>query len=351
MSEKKFNPYTILEVTKDDDIETINKKYKDLARKYHPDKNKDEGASEMFKDIGKAKDILTTPEKREKYDRYGITDSSDEAKVSEKIERDMMIKQQLQNVVTLQIGITEMMNGFTKKIKLRQEIIDQKLNQQRFEHFEVTIEYDNSKPVNEPIIFPNKGKKVNEYVGDLIIVFKVNNDKNYKMGNNMNLVTKQKISLAQSLCGFEMTIPHLQGKPIIIQHDKPINPDHVYIIKNMGLTVSDNTNQIKKTDIEVHFKIQHNLDDQTILKLKSALDYDYTKTTDTTKVNQIRTLEEHVIETDQGEQHQMGGIFEQILGGDPRQGMPGFQFNMGGAPNVRVVHSEGRMPNGGCQTQ
>ncbi|CAG8714356.1 8788_t:CDS:2, partial [Cetraspora pellucida] len=41
------------------------------AMKYHPDKNPDEAASEKFKEISHAYEILCDPEKREIYDRYG----------------------------------------------------------------------------------------------------------------------------------------------------------------------------------------------------------------------------------------------------------------------------------------
>lgn len=53
--------------TKDD----IKKAFRQLARKYHPDVCKEEGAEDKFKQIGKAYETLVDDEKRQLYDRYG----------------------------------------------------------------------------------------------------------------------------------------------------------------------------------------------------------------------------------------------------------------------------------------
>jgi curved DNA-binding protein len=63
--------YAVLGVSKDASQEDIQKAYRKLARKYHPDVNKDPGAEARFKEIAEAKEVLADPEKRQKYDRYG----------------------------------------------------------------------------------------------------------------------------------------------------------------------------------------------------------------------------------------------------------------------------------------
>ncbi|RIH85176.1 DnaJ C-terminal domain-containing protein [Calidithermus roseus] len=63
--------YAILGVSKNASADEIKKAFKKLARKYHPDVNKDPGAEERFKEINEAYTVLSDPEKRQFYDRYG----------------------------------------------------------------------------------------------------------------------------------------------------------------------------------------------------------------------------------------------------------------------------------------
>ena len=62
--------YKILGVSKDTKDEDIKKKYRELAKKYHPDANPgDKQAEEKFKEANEAYEVLSNREKRQKYDR------------------------------------------------------------------------------------------------------------------------------------------------------------------------------------------------------------------------------------------------------------------------------------------
>ena len=63
--------YEILGASKDADEKTIKKAYRELAMKYHPDKNKEAGAEEKFKEISEAYGVLSDKDKKAKYDQYG----------------------------------------------------------------------------------------------------------------------------------------------------------------------------------------------------------------------------------------------------------------------------------------
>ncbi len=68
----KRDYYEILGVSKGADEQEIKKSYRQMALKYHPDRNPDDKASEeKFKEAAEAYDILSNPEKRSRYDQYG----------------------------------------------------------------------------------------------------------------------------------------------------------------------------------------------------------------------------------------------------------------------------------------
>ena len=63
--------YSILGIPKDADQATIRKAYKKLARKYHPDLNKESGADDRFKEVTTAYEVLSDEQRRNLYDTFG----------------------------------------------------------------------------------------------------------------------------------------------------------------------------------------------------------------------------------------------------------------------------------------
>ena len=66
--------YNVLGIEKGANEQEIKRAYRRLAREYHPDVNKSAGADEKFKEVQSAYDVLSDPQKRARYDQFGVTD-------------------------------------------------------------------------------------------------------------------------------------------------------------------------------------------------------------------------------------------------------------------------------------
>ncbi|KAM3877957.1 dnaJ homolog subfamily C member 16-like [Diretmus argenteus] len=72
----EYDPYTVLGVSRSATQTEVKKAYKHLAREWHPDKNKDPGAEDMFIRITKSYEILSHEERRANFDHYGQMDEN-----------------------------------------------------------------------------------------------------------------------------------------------------------------------------------------------------------------------------------------------------------------------------------
>ena len=69
----KSDYYEILGVARDATAEQLKDAYRTLALKYHPDRNKDAGAEDRFKEISEAYAVLSDSEKRATYDQLVLS--------------------------------------------------------------------------------------------------------------------------------------------------------------------------------------------------------------------------------------------------------------------------------------
>jgi DnaJ-class molecular chaperone len=72
MPTTKRDYYAVLEIERGASETEIKSAYRRLARKFHPDVNPgDKEAEEKFKEVAEANEVLSDPQKRQVYDRYG----------------------------------------------------------------------------------------------------------------------------------------------------------------------------------------------------------------------------------------------------------------------------------------
>ncbi|XP_068172069.1 dnaJ homolog subfamily C member 16 [Antennarius striatus] len=72
----EYDPYKILGVSRSASQTEIKRAYKNMAKEWHPDKNKDPKAEDMFIKISKSYEILSNEERRSNFDRYGQMDEN-----------------------------------------------------------------------------------------------------------------------------------------------------------------------------------------------------------------------------------------------------------------------------------
>ena len=71
MTTSKRDYYEVLGVSRDATAEDLKKAFRKQALKYHPDRNKEKDASDRFKEVNEAYQVLSDPERKAQYDRFG----------------------------------------------------------------------------------------------------------------------------------------------------------------------------------------------------------------------------------------------------------------------------------------
>lgn len=304
------NLYEVLGVNKNASDKEIKKAYRKLAVKYHPDKNPsaEEEAEEKFKKLSEAYTVLTDPQKRKVYDRYGEEGLKNMEQgngggsrgggfsfsfSSSSAPRDNAIK------IPLDLSLEKMANGGHFKITLnRQERCPQC----------VTVDCNNcgGKGVATMKIqlgpFPmlkkgtcagcsglgfrsagncstcsRSGKVIKERQidvkvqsgtlpehgaikmageghldGDLYIIVRDKTHPVYSRHHN-SLATTRNISIQEAICGFQFTLKNLYGGEERLKVTEPVKEGDVRTFKGLGLPDSRNGTG----DLQVKFHITY----------------------------------------------------------------------------------------------
>ena len=306
------NPYEILNVNKSSSLDEIKKSFRKLSMKHHPDRNGNTVEStETFQKISEAFDILSNSEKKREYDmeqQFGgggmstgmppgfpgvfmggginINDILGEMMngggggdgfmgPNIKVFRNghpVNFQQKMQKpipiVKNIKVSLEQSYNGSNIPIEIERWIHINNSKNVETETIYITIPkgIDN----NEMIVIPNKGNIISDdNRGDIKICFTVENSFKEFTRNGLDLIYTKKLSLKESLCGFEFIITHLNGKVLTLKNANTIiKPGGLKQIPNLGLPRENNIGSlIIKFEIDFPTK----LSDEQISGLKNIL--------------------------------------------------------------------------------
>ena len=283
--------YKILEIPKSASAKDIKKAYRKLARKYHPDVNpNDETAKKKFQQINEANEVLSDPEKRKKYDKYGKDWEHGEA-----YEKARQQQQQYQHAgggqqysgaggghsesdfsdffesmfggarqgssqrtqqkyrgqdvnATLQLNLTDVLKSQKQTLTVNGKKI----------RLTIPAGVENNQTIK---IKNHGGKGVNGGPnGDLYITFQILNNTRFKRGGK-NLYTTIDLDLYTAILGGEKTIDTLNGK--VKLKIKPETQNNTKVkVKGKGFPIYKKENEYGDLYITYHIKMPTNLNNK-----------------------------------------------------------------------------------------
>ena len=270
------NAYNILGITSNSTDEEIKTAYKQLALKYHPDKNDSDIAKIKFQEISNAykyiienKNVIDNNfnEFANEFGKIFINKSFDFFKETIKIPKGKNIHKTIE-ISLFDLYYGTLINFEYEHIKINPNlVICQKCNGKGINNCNETfgslsfmshekcneckgnkylnlyIPYVNciEIPINKGfnvknnIIIPNFGEPLKDFIsGDLIIILIIKKHILFKL-KDFDLYYKLEITLKESLIGFKKTIKHLDNRDILIKSFDIIKPNTIKCIENEGL--------------------------------------------------------------------------------------------------------------------
>jgi DnaJ-class molecular chaperone len=322
MSEQTEDLYKILGVNENASHDEIKKAYRGLSLKYHPDRNPDPIATEKFKKINEAYEVLGNEQSRKQYEmertnpfmrmnnmgrgmhggpnmgemddilkaffggmpfmggmddsngmpgfppgfppgaQFHIFHNGQPINIGNRFQKPSPINK------TVTIDIEQVYNGTTIPVDIERWINDN--GTKTFEKETLYVSIPKGIDENEIIMLKDKGNVVNEQCkGDVKIFIKITNNTEIKR-NGIDLIYDKNISLKEALCGFTFEIKFINGKIYTLNNNSGniITPEYRKTVPNMGLTREGHTGNLI---VVFHIEFPEKLTNEQIKNLNEIL--------------------------------------------------------------------------------
>ena len=226
------NPYSLLNVTKGDSVDTIKRAYRKLSLIYHPDKNSDPSSVETFRKINDAYRMIvenTMVPYENHNDQISLLGKCDEEPVVD-----------IDIYGDTDVTLEQAYNGVSIPMIIRREI--RQGNRLNIEN--VTIYLDIPQGIDNDEIITCDGlghvirtsDRTNEMMGDVKIRVHLHNDTIFSR-KGLDLIYRRNITLYEALNGVDLVIHHLDGRDLRIKTKENImiKPHMSQRIKQYGM--------------------------------------------------------------------------------------------------------------------
>ena len=334
---KKTDYYQVLGLQKTATDSEIKNAYRNLAKEWHPDKNKDPNATKKFGEISEAYGVLKDEQKRKTYDNFGFAgiDGGDagfeNGGMPSGFDPMSMFKQFFQKEndipeiqVPIKATLEELYTGVKKKVKYERftlckeckstgcvgdnvkcapckgngvTIVRTPMGMMQTtcrtcggkgndpkapkcvpckgagcfkEEHTLTINIPKGCSEKHPIMLENEGNEIpenerndNNNRSNVIAIISESTHQKYKRGtvikeigkiNENNLFIEIKLTLEESLCGFEKTFTHLDGKLFTFGTNNLVRNGDVFVMKGHGMPYY---NENKKGDLLIKICVEN----------------------------------------------------------------------------------------------
>uniref|UniRef100_A0ACB8EAB1 DnaJ sub A member 2 n=1 Tax=Sphaerodactylus townsendi TaxID=933632 RepID=A0ACB8EAB1_9SAUR len=300
--------YDILGVPPGASDNELKKAYRKLAKEYHPDKNPNAG--DKFKEISFAYEVLSNPEKRELYDRYGeqglregsgggggmddifshifggglfgFMGSQSRSRNGRRRGEDMMhplnqggksgavqkctaCRGRGVRIMIRQLapGMVQQMQSVCSDCNGEGEVINEKDRCKKCEGKKVIkevkileVHVDKGMKHGQRITFTGEADQApGVEPGDIVLLLQEKEHEVFQRdGNDLHMT--HKIGLVEALCGFQFTFKHLDGRQIVVKYPpgKVIEPGCVRVVRAEGMP--QYRNPFEKGDLYIKFDVQ-----------------------------------------------------------------------------------------------
>ncbi len=269
--------YKVLGLRKNASQEEIKKNYRELAKKYHPDRNpNDILAEKRFKDLNEAHDILSDSVKRAQYDLMGKNWGS-YSKVADKAKSAYQKTQEKDFEFKDLFTRERMSDAFKNVVDLGKETIFKTkteaagINRKpKTKEIKTTISLEEAYTGTTRVITVDKNRirlKLKEGIAneqklklgakgekneDIVVLVEIDENKNFTREND-DLHVNAKVSLYEAMLGGKISVPTMKGKILF-----PIAPEtangKVFRIKGKGMPIYNQTN--KFGDLYIKIEVQ-----------------------------------------------------------------------------------------------